>query len=77
MKIEILGTGCPKCRKLTENVESALKESGVVAEIIKITKIDDILGYGVALTPALVIDGDVVSVGKVPNTEEIIKIIGK
>ncbi|MCK4642589.1 TM0996/MTH895 family glutaredoxin-like protein [bacterium] len=74
MKIEILGTGCPKCRKLTENVEAALEESGVQAEIIKITKIEDILNYGVMVTPALVIDGDIKSVGKLLSKGEIAKL---
>ena len=74
MKIEILGTGCPKCRKLTENVEAALEESGLQAEIVKITKIEDILNYGVMVTPALVIDGDIKSVGKLLSKEELKKL---
>ena len=71
MKIEILGTGCPKCQKLYDAVKDAVVLSGVQAEIIKITKINDILKYGVMVTPALVIDGQVKVVGKVPSAEEI------
>ncbi|PIP44139.1 MAG: thioredoxin family protein, partial [Deltaproteobacteria bacterium CG23_combo_of_CG06-09_8_20_14_all_60_8] len=57
MKIEILGTGCPKCKKLTENTEEAIKELGIDAEIVKVTKINEIMNYGVMVTPALTIDG--------------------
>ena len=75
MKIEILGTGCPKCKKLTEQVEEAVKEIGISAEIVKVTDIQDIINYGVMMTPALVIDGEVKSVGSVPSPEEIIKLL--
>ena len=75
MKIEILGTGCPKCKKLAQNVEEAIKECGIDAEIIKVTKINEIMNYGVMITPALVVEGDVKSSGKVLNTEEIKNII--
>ncbi len=71
MKIEILGTGCPKCRKVSELVGQALKESGVEAEIIKVTDIKEIMNHGVMMTPALVIDGEVKSAGKIPGIEEI------
>ncbi len=71
MKIEILGTGCPKCKKLTELVEEAINELGVSAEIIKITEINKIIDYGVMVTPALVIDGDVKVAGKIPSKQEI------
>ena len=71
MKIEILGTGCPKCKKLAELVEQAVKESGIEAEITKITEINEIMNYGVMITPALVIDGEVKIAGKIPNLEEI------
>ncbi len=73
MKIEILGTGCPKCKKLNELVEEAINELGVSAEIIKVTDINEIIDYGVMVTPALVIDGDVMVAGKIPGKEEIIK----
>ena len=71
MKIEILGTGCPKCKKLYEISEEAVKELGISAEIIKITDINKIIDYGVMVTPALVIDGDVMVAGKIPEKEEI------
>ena len=71
MKIEILGTGCPKCKKLAELVEQAVKESGIEAEITKITEINEIMNYGVMITPALVIDGKVKIAGKIPSLEEI------
>ena len=73
MKIEILGTGCPKCQKLYDVVKDAIARSGVQAEVIKITKINDILKYGVMITPALVVDGQVKAVGKVPSPDEILQ----
>jgi len=71
MKIEILGTGCPKCKKLTQNVEEAVKDLNVDAEVVKVTDINDITNYGVMMTPALVVDGEVKSSGKVAGKEEI------
>ena len=73
MKIEILGTGCPKCKQLEANTRKALEETGKKAGIIKITEIDKIVGYGVMSTPAIVIDGKVRSYGKVADVEEIKK----
>ena len=73
MKIEILGTGCPKCKQLEENARKAVQETGKKAEIIKITEIDKIIDYGVMSTPAIVIDGEVKSHGKVNEVEEIKK----
>ena len=71
MKIEILGTGCPKCKKLTELAEKAVKDMGISAEISKVDKINDIMNYGVMITPALVIDGKVKVSGRIPSEEEI------
>ena len=71
MKIKILGTGCPKCKKLAELAGQAVKESGIEAEITKVTEINEIMNYGVMITPALVIDGEVKSAGKIPGIEEI------
>ena len=71
MKIEILGTGCPKCEKLYINVQEAVAKTGIDAEITKITKISDISNYGVMMTPALVIDGQVKCVGKMPTVDDI------
>ena len=73
MKIDILGTGCPKCKKLHELVKEAVKELGASAEITKVTDINKIFDYKVLITPALAIDGDAMVVGRVPSKEEIIK----
>ena len=73
MKIEILGTGCPKCEKLYQNTQEAVSKASIEADIIKVTKLSDISGYGVMMTPALVIDGQVKVAGKVPSTDDIIK----
>jgi len=75
MKIEILGMGCPKCKQLTANAEAALKELGICADISKVMDIDKITEYGVMMTPALAVDGTVVSAGKVLSKDEIKKII--
>ena len=75
MKIGILGTGCPKCKKLAQNVEETVKELDIDAEILKVTNIDEIMNYGVMMTPALAIDGEVKSAGKVLGKEEIKKIL--
>ena len=74
-KIQILGTGCPKCKKLAENAEAAVKELGVEFEVEKVTDINEIMGFGVMMTPALAIDGEVKSVGKVLSQDEISKIL--
>ncbi len=77
MKIEILGVGCPKCKQLTANAEAAAKELGAGVEIAKVTDIDKITEYGVMMTPALAVDGVVVSSGKVLSKDDIKKIISK
>ncbi len=71
MKIEILGMGCPKCKMLYENAKKAVQEKGVEAEVVKVEDMDKITDFGVMMTPALVIDGEVKVVGKVPSTDEI------
>ena len=71
MKIEILGTGCPKCEAAAKNVEQAVAALGIQAEVIKVTDITEIAARGVMLTPALVIDGEIKVVGKVPAIDEI------
>ncbi len=71
MKIEILGSGCAKCRKLYENTLEALGESGVEAEVAKVEDIKKIMGYGVMSTPAIVVDGVVKASGKVLSSKEI------
>lgn len=75
MKIEILGMGCSKCKQLIANAEAAVQDLHVQAEILKVTDINKISEYGVMTTPALAIDGKVVSAGKVLSKEEISKFI--
>lgn len=75
MKIQILGTGCPKCRKLAENAETAAKSVGVDYTIEKVTDINEIMKFGVMMTPGLAVDGDVKIVGKVPSAAEIEKML--
>lgn len=77
MKIEILGVGCPKCEKTTENAKVAVKELGISAEIVKVTDLTEIMNYGVMITPALAIDGEVVIAGKVPGAEKVKELIEK
>ena len=72
-KIQILGTGCSKCTQLGENAEIAAKDLGIEYEIEKVSEINKIMEFGVMITPALVVDGEVKVVGKVPNPEEIKK----
>ena len=74
-KIQILGTGCPKCNQLTENAESAAKELGIDYEIEKITDITKIMGFGIMMTPGLAVDGEVKTAGKVPPVDEIKELI--
>ena len=70
-KIQILGTGCPKCKKLAENAEAAIKDMGGEYDIEKVTQISEIMKFGVMMTPALAIDGEVKTVGKVLSPDEI------
>jgi small redox-active disulfide protein 2 len=74
-KIQILGAGCVKCIKLAENAGKATEEAGAACEIEKVTDIREIMAFGVMMTPALVIDGKVKSVGKVLSVEEIKKLL--
>ena len=71
MKIEVLGTGCAKCKRLEENVRKAVKEAGLTADIVKVADINEIVNRGVMMTPALIIDGDTKVVGRVPGVEEL------
>jgi len=70
-KIQILGTGCPKCKKLAENAESAAKQTGIEYKIEKVTEINNIMKFGVMVTPALAVNGQVKVTGRVPSTDEI------
>jgi len=71
MKIQILGTGCPKCKKLAEAAKAAATELGLDFELIKVTDINEIMGFGVMMTPALAVDGVVKFVGLIPSVKEI------
>jgi len=71
MDIKVLGPGCPKCQQTEKIVKEALTESGVQANVKKVTDAMEIAGYGVFGTPAVVVDGDVKSVGKIPSKEDI------
>jgi len=71
IKLQVLGTGCPKCKKLTENTEIAAKALGIEYEIQKVTDINEIMKMGAMMTPALAVDGQVKIVGKVPSQDEI------
>ena len=72
-QIQILGTGCPKCKLLFANAEAAVKSSGIEAQLEKVEKIAEIMKFGVMSTPALVVDGQVKSVGKVLSSDDIQK----
>ena len=74
-KIQVLGTSCPKCKKLAENAETAAEALGIEYEIEKIKDINEIMRFGVMMTPALAVDGQVKIVGKVPSPEDIEKMI--
>ena len=73
--LQILGTGCPKCKMLAENTEAAAKRLGIPYRLEKVTEITKIMGFGVMSTPALAVDGAVKVSGKIPTTEEIQRIL--
>ncbi len=75
MKLEILGTGCTKCKRMYDNVTEAVKKSGIQAEVIKIEALEDIVSRGVMMTPSLFLDGEEVIAGRVPTVNEIMEII--
>ncbi|MBW1791898.1 MAG: TM0996/MTH895 family glutaredoxin-like protein [Deltaproteobacteria bacterium] len=75
MKIEILGTGCPKCKKLFQNTEEAVKDLNLEAEVLKVEDIQKIMNAGVMMTPAFAVDGEVKSTGKVLSVDEIKNIL--
>lgn len=75
MKIQILGTGCPKCRQLMANAEKAAKELNLDYELVKVDTMNDIVSFGVMVTPALAVDGDVKVSGKVASPAEIKKML--
>jgi len=74
-KIQILGTGCPKCKKLAAAADAAAKALGIEYKLEKVTDINEIINFGVMMTPALVVDGTVKVVGRVPSVDEIKKML--
>jgi small redox-active disulfide protein 2 len=77
MDIKVLGPGCPKCRQTETIVREAVAEAGVEARIAKVTDTMEIAGYGVFGTPAVVVDGEVKSVGKIPSKRDVLAWIGR
>jgi len=77
MKIQILGTGCPKCKKTYENTEQAVKDLGICADLEKVEDLKAIMNFGIMVTPALAIDGEVKVAGKIPSVDEIKKLISE
>ena len=75
MKIQILGTGCAKCEKLAQMADSAAKELGLDYELVKVKDINEIMAFGVMMTPALAVDGTVKAAGRVPTVDEIKKML--
>ncbi|RLD09031.1 MAG: thioredoxin family protein [Chlamydiae bacterium] len=75
MKIQILGTGCPKCKQLAEITEKTAKEIGIDFQLEKITDLEQIMAFGVMMTPALAIDNEVKAMGKIPSADELKKIL--
>ncbi len=74
-KLQILGTGCSKCKTLTEQVEQAAREIGIKHEIVKVTDLQEIVSFGVMTTPALAVDGQVKVAGNIPSIEELKRLI--
>lgn len=70
-KLQILGTGCAKCARLAENVEAAARQAGLDYELVKVTDVNEIMKFGVMITPALAVDGEVKVAGKVPDVADI------
>ena len=75
MKIEILGTGCAKCKQLEQNAKEAIAKIGGFHQVVKVEDLTEIMNYGVMSTPGLVVDGEVKSTGKLLTPHEIIEII--
>ena len=75
MKIQVLGSGCPKCKALTERVEEAVGSLGIDCEVEKVTDINEIMGFGIMMTPGLAVDGEVKSSGRVMTKDEIVSLL--
>lgn len=74
-KLQILGTGCPKCQKLSQLTEQAARELGLEYEIVKVTDINEIMNFGVMMTPGLAVDGEVKVAGKIPSVDDLKKML--
>jgi small redox-active disulfide protein 2 len=74
-KLQILGTGCAKCQQLTLHTEQAAQAMGIDSELEKVTEIDQIMNFGVMMTPALVVDGTVKVIGRVPSVEQLKQVL--
>lgn len=72
MKIEVFGSGCAKCKRLEKNVNKAVSQVGIEAEVVKVMDLQEIMERGVMMTPALFIDGKPKAIGRVPGVDEII-----
>lgn len=70
-KVQILGTGCPKCKKLFEAIEMVIAKNSIEAEVTKVEDINEIMKFGVMMTPALVVDGEVMVMGRIPKPNEL------
>ncbi len=75
MRIEIVGTGCAKCKRQTKNVERAVKEMGVDVEVVKVEDISAIMNSGVMMTPAIAIDGEIKASGRIVDVEELKRLL--
>ena len=76
-KIQILGTGCPKCNQLESNAKAAVEQTGLPVTVEKISQINEIMSFGIMITPGFAIDGKVIQAGKVLSVEEIVEILRK
>ena len=73
MDVKVLGTGCPKCNELEQKVKSVAADNNIMIQLEKVKDLNDILSYGIMMTPGLVVNGQVKSAGKLPSEEEILK----
>lgn len=77
MEIKVIGTGCEKCNRLYQNVQQAVNELGITANIEKVEELMDIVRLGVMLTPALMVDGKIVITGRVPDVKSLLSILSR
>jgi small redox-active disulfide protein 2 len=75
--IYVLGGGCARCRQLADNTARAIDASGITAQFVRVTDVEEIVRFGVMVLPALVVDGQVKASGRVPSPDEIVKMLGQ